>query len=125
MLNIGPGELIMICVVALIVLGPDKLPQAMRTVGQVVNQLRQLSNGFQQDLRQALEDETKADRPRPALKDLKSDDTAAADAPAAPGEGAPLELAEGDLALHEEAVDDAPMDDTPMGDDTNGDPRVA
>lgn len=53
----------MICVVALIVLGPDKLPQAMRTGGQMMSQLRRLSSGFQQDFVQSFMDETMDDRP--------------------------------------------------------------
>ena len=56
MLNVGPGELLAILVLALIVLGPDKLPDAIRTVGRVVGELRRISGGFQEELRSALED---------------------------------------------------------------------
>jgi sec-independent protein translocase protein TatB len=54
--NIGPGELIAISMVALIVLGPQRLPQAVRTVGRVVGELRRISSGFQDELRTALDD---------------------------------------------------------------------
>ena len=43
MFNIGPGELVAIFVVALIVLGPARLPEAVRTVGRVVGELRRIS----------------------------------------------------------------------------------
>lgn len=56
MLNIGPGEFLAICVIALIVLGPDKLPQALRTLGRVMAELRRVSTGFQNELRNALDD---------------------------------------------------------------------
>lgn len=56
MFNIGPGELIAISMVALIVLGPQRLPQAVRTVGRVVGELRRISSGFQDELRTALDD---------------------------------------------------------------------
>jgi sec-independent protein translocase protein TatB len=56
MFNIGPGELVAILVVALIVLGPNRLPDAVRTVGRVVGELRRISGGFQDELRNAFDD---------------------------------------------------------------------
>ncbi|HEY8546388.1 MAG TPA: Sec-independent protein translocase protein TatB [Acidimicrobiales bacterium] len=56
MLNIGPGELVAIMALALIVLGPQRLPEAVRTVGRVVGELRRISSGFQEELRNALDD---------------------------------------------------------------------
>lgn len=56
MINIGPGELLAICAIALIVLGPDKLPQALRTLGRVTAELRRVSTGFQEDIRHAMDD---------------------------------------------------------------------
>jgi Tat protein translocase TatB subunit len=56
MFNIGPGELVAILAVALIVLGPNRLPEAVRTVGRVVGELRRISSGFQDELRNALDD---------------------------------------------------------------------
>ena len=57
MLNIGPGELLAISVIALIVLGPEKLPDMIRTVGRVVGELRRISSGFQSELRSAIDDQ--------------------------------------------------------------------
>lgn len=56
MFNVGPGELIAILALALIVLGPQRLPEAVRTVGRVVGELRRISSGFQDELRNALDD---------------------------------------------------------------------
>jgi sec-independent protein translocase protein TatB len=42
--GIGPAELILILVIAFVVLGPDRLPAAARTLGQWVRQLRKLTN---------------------------------------------------------------------------------
>lgn len=53
MLNIGGPELLIILLVALVVLGPDRLPGAARQVGQTVNQLRSMAQGFQSELEQA------------------------------------------------------------------------
>lgn len=56
MLNVGPPELLVILVVALVVLGPERLPGAARQVGRAVGELRRLSSGFQQELREAMDD---------------------------------------------------------------------
>lgn len=56
MFNVGGGELLVILLVALIVLGPNRLPGAAKSVGRVVGDLRRMSSGFQQELRQAFDD---------------------------------------------------------------------
>jgi sec-independent protein translocase protein TatB len=54
--NIGGGELIVILVIALIVLGPDKLPDAVRRAGRIYGELRRMSSGFQSELRDAIDE---------------------------------------------------------------------
>ena len=44
MFGIGPEELMLIAVLALLVLGPERLPQVMRDVGRVVGDLRRTSD---------------------------------------------------------------------------------
>ena len=65
MFNIGGGELLVIVLIALIVLGPQRLPDAMRTFGRVVGEVRRISSGFQQELRDAFEDSDVADEAGP------------------------------------------------------------
>jgi sec-independent protein translocase protein TatB len=55
MFNIGGGELIVIMVIALIVLGPKRLPDAARQIGKVMGDLRRLSTSFQSEVRTALD----------------------------------------------------------------------
>jgi sec-independent protein translocase protein TatB len=43
MFNIGFGELAVICIIMIIALGPDRLPEAMKTVGKTLRTLRQAS----------------------------------------------------------------------------------
>ncbi|MDG1366242.1 MAG: twin-arginine translocase TatA/TatE family subunit [Acidimicrobiales bacterium] len=52
--NLGSGELLVIFFVALIVLGPNKLPEAARQVGRAVNEIRRISGGFQREMREAM-----------------------------------------------------------------------
>lgn len=56
MLNLGTGEVLVILVVALVVLGPDKLPAAARQAGRWLGELRRVSSGFQAELRDALQE---------------------------------------------------------------------
>jgi sec-independent protein translocase protein TatB len=56
MFNLGGGELLVIALIALIVLGPERLPDAARTVGKVMGEVRKLSTGFQDEVRTAFSD---------------------------------------------------------------------
>jgi len=42
-LGIGPAEFIVICIIALIVFGPGRLPELARTLGKVMRELRRMS----------------------------------------------------------------------------------
>lgn len=53
--NLGGGEILVIMLVALLVLGPSKLPDAARQLGKAVAEFRKVSGGFQRELRAALE----------------------------------------------------------------------
>ncbi|MFO7279430.1 MAG: Sec-independent protein translocase protein TatB [Thermoanaerobacterales bacterium] len=57
MFNVGGGELLVILLIALIVLGPERLPHGARQVGRALGELRRISSSFQQELREALEDD--------------------------------------------------------------------
>jgi sec-independent protein translocase protein TatA len=57
--NIGPTELIVIMVVALIVFGPKRLPEIGRTLGRSLQEFRRASN----DLRRELEQDVTPDPP--------------------------------------------------------------
>jgi sec-independent protein translocase protein TatB len=54
--NVSGTEIMVILLVALVVLGPDKLPDAIRRVGRVYGELRRMSNGFQSELRDAFDE---------------------------------------------------------------------
>jgi Tat protein translocase TatB subunit len=64
MLNVGPLELFVVLAVALIVVGPERLPELARSIGRALRQLRQVqdevrdmvSSGIDDDVRQAATD---------------------------------------------------------------------
>jgi sec-independent protein translocase protein TatB len=77
MFNVGGGELLVIFLIALIVLGPDKLPGAARQAGKFVGEFRRMSQGFQQELRDAMD-------LGPEVKSITGSPTAAPAVPAVP-----------------------------------------
>lgn len=61
MFNVGGPELLVILLLALIVLGPQRLPDASRQIGRFMSELRRMSSGFQQELRSALDEPVEAE----------------------------------------------------------------
>ena len=82
MLNLGTPELLVILVVALLVLGPDKLPDAARQVGKAIGEVRRLGNGFQAEMRDAMREPVKTAPVEP--------EPPAPDTPSRPSRRAPL-----------------------------------
>lgn len=66
MFNISATELLVIAVVALLVLGPEKLPDAMRKLGRATKELRRISSGFEAELRDAFNENVEAPAPKQA-----------------------------------------------------------
>ncbi|MDP9118721.1 MAG: twin-arginine translocase TatA/TatE family subunit [Actinomycetota bacterium] len=68
MLNVGPLELLVVLAVALVVVGPERLPELARSVGRVLRQFREVqddvrdmvSSGVDDDMREAASEFRKA-----------------------------------------------------------------
>lgn len=56
MFNLSGSEIVIILLLALVVLGPDKLPEAIRRFGRVYGELRRVSKGFQSEFKQAFDE---------------------------------------------------------------------
>jgi sec-independent protein translocase protein TatB len=54
--NLQGGELMIILLLALVVLGPEKLPEAMRKLGKMYGELKRMSSGFQEEFRSAVDE---------------------------------------------------------------------
>jgi sec-independent protein translocase protein TatB len=54
--NLQGSELVIILLLALVVLGPEKLPDAMRKLGQFYAELRKMSNSFQKEFKAAVDE---------------------------------------------------------------------
>lgn len=62
--GLNPIHVLVVLTVALIVLGPEKLPDAARTIGRAVNEFRRWSATMQEEARSMLELAT-AEEPQP------------------------------------------------------------
>ena len=58
MLNFSPERLFLVGMIAMVVLGPSRLPQAARTLGRLVAELRRMSASFHDEVRGALAEPT-------------------------------------------------------------------
>ena len=56
MFNLQGSEIIIILLLALVVLGPDKLPDAVRRFSQTYSELKKMGSGFQTELKSALDE---------------------------------------------------------------------
>jgi len=54
--NVQGSELIIILLLALVVLGPEKLPEAMRKAGRMYADLKKMASGFQEEFRSAIDE---------------------------------------------------------------------
>ncbi len=82
--QIGPLEILIVGVIALIVFGPEKLPGILRSTGRAISELRRMATEVKTDFESGLD--TDADS-EPLGERLGTDDTA--DEPEEPEEPAP------------------------------------
>src|SRR5438270_794302 len=84
--SLGPMEVLVVLVVALLVLGPHKLPEAGRQLGKALAELRRWSSDLQGELRDALE----PDRAAPPQPEPPSEPELSGN-----GHGPPVEAGQG------------------------------
>ena len=56
MFDLGGGELLVIGIVALVVIGPKELPGLLRTIGQAIGKLRRMAGDFQGQFNDAMKE---------------------------------------------------------------------
>jgi sec-independent protein translocase protein TatB len=59
MLNVGPLELLLVLAVALIVVGPERLPELARSVGRVIRQFREVQDEVRDMVSSGVDDEVR------------------------------------------------------------------
>ena len=92
MFNLSGSEIVFLLLIALVVLGPERLPDAMRRFGKTYSEVKKMSSGFQSELKSALDEPMRemretADALRKAASfDLDGDGTDAAAATTGPAD---------------------------------------
>src|SRR5690242_15557420 len=61
MFDIGWGELLVIGIVALVVIGPKELPGVLRTMGQAMTKVRRMASEFQNQFQEAMREAEMSD----------------------------------------------------------------
>ncbi len=123
MFNVGGAELLVILLVALLVLGPNKLPQAARQVGHFLGEFRRIADGFQSELKSAMDDPVAmaAKKPggtKPVSPGGPTDHVIDADSTAADADGAgPTEAEESPGSVDAADARDADGTDTAPADE--------
>lgn len=72
-LGIGPGELLLILILALIIFGPRRLPEIGRALGKSIREFRQASEELTEQFREELQ--AASDELQGASEALKSEET--------------------------------------------------
>lgn len=57
--RIGPMELILILVIALVIFGPSKLPEVGRSLGKAINEFKNSSKEITDDIKKTINDDEK------------------------------------------------------------------
>ena len=132
MFGIGPMELVLILVVALLVFGPKRMPELARNLGRGLAEFRRASNDLRQtlalddlqrDIKRDLSNPQKIDRPtdRPAQA---GDDVPASGAPSASSTPHPGELPPGNDHEHHDPIDENKAPASSSSDAQAGDPSA-
>lgn len=88
MFNLSGSEIVIILLLALVVLGPEKLPEAIRRFGRLYGELKRMSTGFQSEFRTAFEEPMRELRETAQLtREAVEKATSAEDSDANPGGG--------------------------------------
>ncbi len=108
MFDIGFSELMLVGVLGLIILGPERLPKAARTVGLMVGKVRRTMSGIQQEIEQEVRNQEIREKLKDPLQTFKEDDPEYQryhdDNDDAPSESETQQAETADSQLHPEAI---------------------
>ncbi|AFZ66035.1 Sec-independent protein translocase subunit TatA/TatB [Deinococcus peraridilitoris] len=60
MFGLGPAEIIVILLIALVVFGPKKLPEMGKSLGQGIREFRRSTSGIKEELESSFRDDPKS-----------------------------------------------------------------
>ncbi len=71
-MNLGPAEILVILVVALVVFGPKRLPEVGRQVGGALREIRRVQDSVRSEINTVLNDDD-VPAPRPVIRGAEPD----------------------------------------------------
>jgi len=71
--QLGPLEIMAVAVIALVVFGPQRLPEIARNIGKAVNELRRMTADVKSELREGLSEDADDGEPPEPAKPLPAD----------------------------------------------------
>jgi sec-independent protein translocase protein TatB len=122
--NFGGGEILVILLAALVILGPDRLPEVGRSIGRAIHKARTMTSGVESQVRDVIDDPAMqsirelgefAARPRQKLAQYALEAEAEARAQAAPVEPPAVDLPAAEAPAVEAPTAEAlPVDPAPV-----------
>ena len=119
MFNLSGSEIVVILLLALVVLGPEKLPDALRRAGRAYAELKKMGNSFQAEVRSAL------DEPMKEMQETADLMRKAADFSDAPSRPSPTSTPAVRPPTPASAPDDPPVDENLINRTLSGDAAPA
>jgi Tat protein translocase TatB subunit len=83
---LGLGEILLIALVILLIWGPDKLPELMRTLGRVTSYLKKASAELTTQIKRELEEEKKEVKEQEKVETVPESPESATSEPEIPGQ---------------------------------------
>ena len=128
---IGPEKIILVLVIGLIVLGPDRLPQVARQVGRGYREFRRVTSGLDAEVRQVLHEPLRQAFAEPQPTTARDPDASSSETEetsgAPPAQGSDPQLppweAQVDTAANQLVLQAAPFHTQPSAGST-GDPKL-
>jgi sec-independent protein translocase protein TatB len=122
--NLSGSEIVVILLLALVVLGPEKLPDAIRKFGRTYAELKKMGTGFQQEFKSAIDEPMREMRETADLLRKSADFSTTTAKPEVPTGATtePVTDTVADRPVRNEGVapgdpDNVPTDDVPFTDD--------
>ncbi|MFV0306690.1 MAG: twin-arginine translocase TatA/TatE family subunit [Desertimonas sp.] len=111
MFNLSGSEIVVILLLALVVLGPEKLPDALRRAGKTYAELRRMGTSFQREMRDVMDEPMREMRETTDL--IRKSATFDADAAEAAAASSPTGAA-GATAAEDAGAPEAPVTEPPV-----------
>lgn len=117
--QLSPTEILVVAVVALLVLGPERLPSAARQVGRAIGELKRFSSDMQTRVNEVIDDEGRDENASSKTETARSQDDVSSDGGA---DGSRSDRAADGARGGDTGAYDGPATDGPGPDERSVDP---